>query len=87
MHHFNLRYACSSGRLLFCTRLLRPVVVVLVTTRCPYALRAYIVAGAFKTSNKIPAPLHPSNFYPILIFSRSSSYFRPIHPPFPLRVH
>ena len=29
MHHFDLRYACSSGRLLFCVRLLRPVVLVL----------------------------------------------------------
>ena len=38
----------------------------------PYALRAYIVAGSFKTSNKIPAPsTHPtvtqfSSYCPIL---------------------
>ena len=31
MYHFGLRYACSSGRLLFCVRLLRPVVLVFTT--------------------------------------------------------
>ncbi len=49
MLHFNLRYACSSGRLLFCARLRRPVVLVYIAKKTSILMEFMNFAG--KTAN------------------------------------